>query len=55
MVTVVTMIWGVGAVLKRPSSSSQPSQGARSEVKGAYLRVEITARQYNPNPLPNGE
>ena len=51
MVTIVTMIWGVGAVLKRPSPSSQPSQGARQEVKGAYLRVEIAARQYNPYPL----
>lgn len=54
MVTVVTMIRGVGAVLKRPSPSSQPSQGARPVVKGAYLRVEIAARQYNPNPLTSG-
>ena len=54
MVTVVTMIGGVGAVLKRPSPSSQPSQGARPEVKGAYLRVEIAARQYNPYPLTFG-
>ena len=48
MVTVVTVILGVGAVPKRPSP---PSQGAGPEVKGAYLRVEIAARQYNPNPL----
>ena len=48
---MVTVILGVGAVPKRPSPSSPPSQGARPEVKGAYLRVEIAARQYNPNPL----
>ena len=36
MVTVVTMMpRGVGAFLKRPSPSSQPSQGAEPEVKGA--------------------
>ena len=45
MVTVVTMLRGAA---KRPSPSSR---GAGPEVKGAYLRVEIAARQYNPNPL----
>ena len=28
--------------------------GARAEVKGAYLRVEIAARQYNPHLLTYG-
>jgi len=29
-------------------------RGARAEVKGAYLRVEIAARQYNPYSLTCG-
>ena len=36
------------------SRSSRPSRGAGSKVKGAYLRVEIAARQYNPYPLTFG-
>ncbi|BCK84029.1 hypothetical protein MM59RIKEN_13480 [Pusillibacter faecalis] len=36
------------------SPSSQPSRGAGAKVKGAYLRVEIAARQYNPYPLTFG-
>lgn len=35
MVTVVTMILGVGAVPKRPSPSSQPSRGSRPQTAGA--------------------
>lgn len=51
MVTVVTMFPGAAAVSKTPSPSSRPSQGARPNVKGTCLRVEIAARQYNPYPL----
>ena len=32
----------------------QASRGAGPKVKGAYLGVEIAARQYNPNPLTFG-
>src|SRR5699024_10753716 len=40
-----------GAVCKTSSRSSRLSRGAGSKVKGAYLRVEIAARQYNRTPL----
>ena len=43
-----------GAVSETLSRSSRPSRGAGSKVKGAYLRVEIAAGQYNPNPLTFG-
>ena len=51
MVTVVTMIWGVGAVLKRPSPSSQPSQGARQEVKGGIPAGGDCRKAIQPEPL----
>ena len=54
MVTVVTMKQRAGTVSKSSSPSSQPSRGAGAKVKGAYLRVEIAARQYNPYPLTFG-
>lgn len=50
-VTAVTAFLRAGAVSKTSSRSSRLSRGAGSNVKGAYLRVEIAARQYNPNPL----
>ena len=53
-VTAVTAFLRAGAVCKTSSRSSRPSRGAGPKVKGAYLRVEIAARQYNPNPLTFG-
>ena len=50
-VTAVTAFLRAGAVSKTSSRSSRLSRGAGSNVKGAYLWVEIAARQYNPNPL----
>ena len=50
-VTAVTAFLRAGAVCKTSSRSSRPSRGAGPKVKGAYLGVEIAARQYNPNPL----
>jgi len=41
-------------VSETSSRSSRLSRGAGSNVKGAYLRVEIAARQYNPYPLTFG-
>ena len=53
-VTAVTAFWSAEAVCKTSSRSSRLSRGAGAKVKGAYLRVEIAARQYNPNPLTFG-
>ena len=53
-VTAVTAFLRAGAVSKTSSRSSRPSRGAGPKVKGAYLRVEIAARQYNPYPLTFG-
>ena len=53
-VTAVTAFLRAGAVSETSSRSSQLSRGAGSKVKGAYLRVEIAARQYNPYPLTFG-
>ena len=53
-VTAVTAFLRAGAVSETSSRSSRLSRGAGSNVKGAYLRVEIAARQYNPNPLTFG-
>ena len=53
-VTAVTAFLRAGAVCKTSSRSSRLSRGAGSNVKGVYLRVEIAARQYNPNPLTFG-
>ena len=53
-VTAVTAFLRAGAVSKTSSRSSRLSRGAGSNVKGAYLRVEIAARQYNPYPLTFG-
>ena len=50
-VTAVTAFRSAEAVCKTSSRSSRLSRGAGSNVKGAYLRVEIAARQYNPYPL----
>lgn len=50
-VTAVTAFRSAEAVCK---TSSRLSRGAGAKVKGAYLRVEIAARQYNPNPLTVG-
>ena len=50
-VTAVTAFWSAEAVCKTSSRSSRLSRGAGAKVKGAYLRVEIAARQYNPYPL----
>ena len=50
-VTAVTAFWSAEAVCKTSSRSSRLSRGAGAKVKGAYLRVEIAARQYNPSPL----
>ena len=50
-VTAVTAFWSAEAVCKTSSRSSRLSRGAGAKVKGAYLRVEIAARQYNLNPL----
>lgn len=50
-VTAVTAFWTAEAVCKTSSRSSRLSRGAGAKVKGAYLRVEIAARQYNPYPL----
>jgi len=50
-VTAVTTSAAPPPVSKKPSRSSRLSRGAGAKVKGAYLRVEIAARQYNPNPL----
>ena len=50
-VTAVTAFRSAEAVCKTSSRSSRLSRGAGAKVKGAYLRVEIAARQYNPNPL----
>ena len=43
--------FGSGAVSKTPSPSTRIVTGSGGKVKGAYLRVEISARKYNPNPL----
>ena len=53
-VTAVTAFRSAEAVCKTSSRSSRPSRGAGPKVKGAYLGVEIAARQYNPNPLTFG-
>ena len=53
-VTAVTAFRSAEAVCKTSSRSSRLSRGAGSNVKGVYLRVEIAARQYNPNPLTFG-
>ncbi len=53
-VTAVTAFLRAGAVSETSSRSSRLSRGAGSNVKGAYLRVEIAARQYNPYPLTFG-
>ena len=53
-VTAVTAFLRAGAVSKTSSRSSRLSRGAGPKVKGAYLGVEIAARQYNPNPLTFG-
>ena len=53
-VTAVTAFLRAVAVCKTSSRSSRPSRGAGPKVKGAYLRVEIAVRQYNPNPLTFG-
>ena len=53
-VTAVTAFLRAGAVSKTSSRSSRLSRGAGSNVKGAYLWVEIAARQYNPYPLTFG-
>ena len=50
-VTLVTMFLIAPVVSETPSPSSRPSRRAESKVKGAYFRVEIAARQYNPNSL----
>lgn len=50
-VTAVTAFRSVEAVCKTSSRSSRLLRGAGAKVKGAYLRVEIAARQYNPYPL----
>ena len=52
--TAVTAFRSAEAVCKTSSRSSRLSRGAGAKVKGAYLRVEIAARQYNPNPLTFG-
>ena len=52
--TAVTAFLRAGAVSETSSRSSRLSRGAGSNVKGAYLRVEIAARQYNPYPLTFG-
>ena len=52
--TAVTAFLRAGAVSETSSRSSRLSRGAGSIVKGAYLRVEIAARQYNPYPLTFG-
>ena len=53
-VTAVTAFGSAEAVCKIWSRSSRLSRGAGAKVKGAYLRVEIAARQYNPYPLTFG-
>ena len=53
-VTAVTAFLRAAAVSKTSSQSSRLSRGAGSNVKGVYLRVEIAARQYTPNPLTFG-
>ena len=53
-VTAVTAFLRAGAVSETSSRSSRLSRGAGLEVEGAYLRVEIAARQYNPYPLTFG-
>ena len=53
-VTAVTAFLRAGAVSKTSSRSSRLSRGAGAKVKGAYLRVEIAASQYNPYPLTFG-
>ena len=53
-VTAVTAFRSAEAVCKTSSRSSRLSRGAGAKVKGAYLRVEIAARQYNPYPLTFG-
>jgi hypothetical protein len=45
------MISAAGAVSKTPSPSTRIVTGSGGTVKGAYLRVEISTRKYNPNPL----
>ncbi len=54
MVTVVTMKQGAGGGNKTPVTIVTTVTGAGSKVKGAYLRVEISARQYNLSPLTFG-
>ena len=53
-VTAVTAFRSAEAVCKTSSRSSRLSRGAGAKVKGAYLRVEIAASQYNPYPLTFG-
>ena len=55
--TVVTMISAAGVVSKTPSPSTRIVTGSGEKVKGAYLRVEISVRKYNPYPLtfPHGK
>ena len=43
--------FGSGAVSKTPSPSTRIVTGSGGKVRGAYLRVEISERKYNPNPL----
>jgi hypothetical protein len=45
------MISAAGAVSKTPSPSTRIVTRSGGKVKGAYLRVEISERKYNPNPL----
>ncbi len=51
MVTVVSIFWGAGVVYKNTVTIVTTDTGNGRKVKGAYLRVEIAERQYNPNPL----
>ena len=53
MVTVVTIKQGAGGI-KAIVTIVTTVTGAGAKVKGAYLRVEIAARQYNPYPLTFG-
>lgn len=55
MVTVVTMKQRAGGGVKIiVTIVTTVTGGAGAKVKGAYLRVEIAARQYNPYPLTFG-
>jgi len=44
-------VFGSGCGIKNTVTIDTDRHRERGKVKGAYLRVEISSRKYNPNPL----